>query len=187
MELLGSSRLSDVMDRITRASALVADEHETAPQELADAAREIAALEGWVQKTTEFRPLAAYSRTVKSAVSSIVQVFDVILDVLEEPSIAKAQHLQTDLQLFLDEAAQAINDANALFERFMRIQDSDNPCAAWLNEAIESDPISAATRGVELLKENELVSECIDAQILAVVWDIVFRPFLMLKRSGTMW
>ena len=60
MELIGSSRVSKVMDRITRASALVADEHETGTQELEHVAREIAALEGWVQNASEFRPLAAF-------------------------------------------------------------------------------------------------------------------------------
>ena len=174
MELIGSSRVSKVMDRITQASALVADEHETGTQELEDVAREIAELEGWVQNASELRPLAAYSRTVKKAVSSIVKVFDVILDALEAPSITAAQDIQVDLQLFLDEAAAAIDDGNTLFDRLKRIQESDNPCAAWLNEAIESDPISAAARGAELLKANQLDSSCIDAQILAVVWDTVF-------------
>ena len=174
MELIGSSRVSKVMDRITRASALVADEHETGTQELEDVAREIAALEGWVQNASELRPLAAYSRTVKKAVSSIVKVFDVILDALEAPSITAAQDIQLDLQLFLDEAAAAIDGGNTLFDRLKRIQESDNPFAAWINEAIESGPISAAARGAELLKANQLDSSCIDAQILAVVWDTVF-------------
>ena len=45
MELIASSRLSRAMDRIARASALVADEHQTGTHELEDAAREIAALD----------------------------------------------------------------------------------------------------------------------------------------------
>ena len=101
-------------------------------------------------------------------------MFDVILDALEAPSITAAQDIQIDLQLFLDEAAAAIDVGNTLLERLERIQDSDNPCAAWINEAIESDPISAAARGAELLKAKQLDSNCIDAQILAVVWDTVF-------------
>ena len=174
MELLGSSRLLRVMECTTRASALVADEHATGPQELAGTAKEIAALEGWGQNASEFRPLAAYSRTVMRAVTSIVQVFDVILDALEAPSILEAQHYQADLQLFLDEAAAAIDEASTLFERFIRIQESDNACAAWLNEAIESDVISAAARGAELLEANQLSSDCVGAQVFAVVWDTVF-------------
>ena len=173
MELIGSSRVSKVMDRITQASALVAEDHTTGTQELAGVAKEIAVLEGWVQGASEFRPLASYSRSVKRAVSSIVQVFDIILDALEAPSIAAAQETQSDLQSFLDEAAAAIDEGNALLERFERIQESDNPCAAWLNEAIESDPISAAARGAELLKANQLDSSSVDAQIHTVVWDTV--------------
>lgn len=173
MDLIGSSRLPDVMDKITRAPGLVADEKPAGTQELAQAAREIAALEGWVQNASELRPWAAYSRTVKAAVSSIVRAFDVILDALEAPSIAAAQATQADLQSFLDEASAAIDDSITLLERFGRIHDSDNPCAAWLNEAIESDPMSAAARGADLLKANQLDSGCIDAQIVAVVWDTV--------------
>ena len=174
MELIASSRLSKAMDRITGASALVADEHQTGTQQLEEAAREIAALEGWVQDASEFRPFAAYSRTVKKAVSSIVRVFDTMLDALEAPSIAAAQDIQRDLQLFLDEAAAAIDDGNALLNRFEHLQDSSNPCAAWLNEVIESDPMSAVARGAELLQAKELDSRSIDAQIFAVVWDTVF-------------
>ena len=97
-----------------------------------------------------------------------------MLDALEAPSVAAAQDIQRDLQLFLDEAAAAIDDGNALLNRFERLQDSDNPCAAWLNEVIESDLMSAVARGAELLRAKELDSRSIDTQIFAIVWDTVF-------------
>lgn len=184
MELIASSRLSKVMDRIARASALVADEHETGIRELKDAAREIAVLEGWVQNASEFRPFAAYSRTVKKAVSSIVRVFDTILYALEAPNITEAQNSQEDLQLFLDEAAEAIDESSALWDRFKRLNDSDNPCAAWLNEVIGSNPMSIVERGMKLLRSKELDSDSIDAQTFAVVWDTVFA---MISDVDTFW
>ena len=175
LELLSSSRLSDLVDQVSAAASLVAEEAPSGPEALDAAAKQISALEKWVEVAPELRPLASYSRYVKCIASGIVDFFDCTLSALEAPSIQVAQRIEVDVQRALDTVTNAASEGGLLIERIDRITNASNPCAAWMNEAFEGDAMTAAAKGADLLRQHGLPSNNLEAQLLAMVWDVSVR------------
>ena len=175
LELLSSSRLSNLIDQISAAASLVAEEAPSGPEALDAAARQVSALEKWVKLAPALRPLASYSRYVKCIASGIVDFFDYTLSALEAPSIQVAQCIEVDVQRALDTVTHAASEGGLLIDRIDRIASASNAGAAWMNEAFEGDAMTAAANGADLLRRYDLPSNNLEAQLLAMVWDVGVR------------
>ncbi len=158
--LVGSGTFVRLLDEISVAGAAAADMEADGPTtdlvtaQLAGAASHLMTLQHWAGTHPRLRPTIELDRAAAEVLGALADLYETVCTALVAETPSEAQGLAGRVQSALDRAAAACSRANAIRETIERTTGASDPTAAWLHEAIGSDPAAAVERGAALFADS---------------------------------
>ncbi len=174
-DLFTGGQLVDLLNSTFEAGQLVASNENSGVSRLTEIATQIAQLDQWCGRVPLRRPMRNFNLAAKSAAERLIGVFDVAVEALNAETIPEAQHLGRSLQIEIDAAATAANQASELLGTMTHVIQHDDPVAAWLEIAVDGDIVGACNRGIALF-ESRTGNPCGPASAVpSLVYDAMTR------------